>query len=180
MRKATAVTLFSTLFLTFPFFLNAQTARKGRETSLAKAPLQVKLSAPPPMRYVPGMEEPLVATGPVTEQEGKDLDAALSVFHDAPAKAGPAGDYDDYAKPLLAFVGAHPQSNWNVALFVDIGLGYYQAGYFSRTFSYLEKAWKLGRNATTPQAKRMVDRAIAELADMHARLGHAKELEALF
>jgi len=140
----------------------------------------VKLSAPPPMRYVPGMEEPLVATGPVTEQEGKDLDAALSVFHDAPAKAGPAGDYDDYAKPLLAFVGAHPQSNWNVALFVDIGLGYYQAGYFSRTFGYLEKAWKLGRNATTPQAKRMVDRAIAELADMHARLGHAKELEALF
>jgi RHS repeat-associated protein len=132
------------------------------------------------MRYVPGMEEPLVATGPVTEQENADLDAALAAFHDAPARAGLAGDYDDYAKPLLAFVSAHPQSNWNAALYTNIGFGYYRAGYYSRTFTYLDKAWQLGRNATTPQARLMVDRAVGELAGMHARVGHAQELEALF
>jgi RHS repeat-associated protein len=144
------------------------------------APAQVELPPPPPMRYMPGMEEPLVATGPVTERENKDLDAALSDFHDAPAKAGPAGDYDDYAKPLLGFVAAHPNSNWNAALYTDLGFGYYRAGYYSRTFTYLEKAWQLGRNATTPQAHLMVDRAVGELARMHARVGHDEELEALF
>jgi RHS repeat-associated protein len=160
-------------FLFLAFALQAQDA-------LAGAPVQVELPAPPPMRYVPGMEEPLVATGPVNDQETKDLDAAIAAFHDAPARVGKDADYDDYGRPLLAFIAAHPRSNWNAALYTDIGLGYYHAGYFSRTFGYLENAWQLGRNATTPQAKRMVDRAVAELADMHARLGHAKELEALF
>jgi RHS repeat-associated protein len=143
-------------------------------------PAQVELSPPPPMRYVPGMEEPLVATGPVSEQENEDLDAALAAFHDAPAKAGQAGDYDDYAKPLLAFVDAHPASNWNASLYLNIGLGFYQSGYYSRTFTYFEKSWQLGRDATSIQAKRMADRAMGELAEMHARLGHAEELKTFF
>ncbi len=145
-----------------------------------KAPVRVALPPQPPMKIFPGMAEPLVATGPVTEEEGRDLDAALKEFHDAPAKAGPGGDYDDYAKPLLAFIAAHPQSNWNAAINLDLGLGYYHAGYYSRTFGYYEKAWQLGRNATSVPARRMIDRAVGELAEMHARLGHAEELEALF
>jgi RHS repeat-associated protein len=101
-------------------------------------------------------------------------------FHDAPAKAGRTGDFDDYAKPLLAFADTHPTSNWNASLYLNIGLGYYQSGYYSRTFAYFEKSWQLGRNATSIQAKRMADRAMGELAEMHARLGHEKELEAFF
>jgi len=77
--------------------------------------VQVELPPPPPMRYVPGMAEPLVATGEVTEAEGKDLNAALKEFHDAPAKAGPGGDFTDYEKPLLAFMDAHSKSNWNAS-----------------------------------------------------------------
>jgi len=155
-------------------------SQPAQSATMPHAPVQVALPAPPPMRIVPGLDEPLVATGPVNDQENKDLDAALVAFHDAPAKAGPGGDYDDYARPLLAFIAAHPSSNWNAALDTDIGLGYYRAGYYSRTFAYLDKAWKLGRNATTPQARLLIDRAAGELARMHARVGQASELEALF
>jgi RHS repeat-associated protein len=148
--------------------------------AVPKAPKQVELPPPPPTRYVPGMEEALVATGPVTDQESKELDVALKAFHDAPLTAGPGSDYDDYAKPLLAFIEAHPQSNWNAALYLDIGLGYYHAGYYSRAITDYENSWRLGRGAMGSQARLIADRAVGELAEMHARLGHAKELEALF
>jgi RHS repeat-associated protein len=145
-----------------------------------KAPAQVEMPAPPPTKIFAGLEEPLVATGDVTEAESKDLDAALAAFHDAPAKAGPGSDYSDYSKPLTDFIEAHPQSNWNAAIYTNLGFGYYRAGYYSRVFPELEKAWQLGRNADSFQARLMVDRAVGELARMHARLGHGPELEALF
>jgi RHS repeat-associated protein len=158
----------------------AVAAHAPDKPKLPKAPVQVAMPAAPPMKIFPGLEEPLVATGPETEEEGKALDVALKEFHDAPAKAGPQGDYADYAKPLLAFIDAHPKSNWNSALQLNLGLGYYHAGYFSRAFAAFDKSWQLGRNATDPHARLMVDRAVGELAKMHARVGHANELEALF
>lgn len=155
-------------------------ASRPTEPPLPKAPPQVELPPPPPMRYVPGLVEPLVATGPVSEQENKDLDAALKAFHAAPAKVGPGGDFAAYSKPLFAFIDAHPQSNWNATLYADIGFGYYGSGYYSRTFTYLEKAWQLGRNADSTQAHLVIDHAVGELAKMHARVGEADQLQALF
>jgi hypothetical protein len=149
-------------------------------SALPKAPVQVELPPPPPMKIFPGLAEPLVAMGPVTDAEGRDLDAALKEFHAIPLKTGAAGDYDDFNKPLLAFIAAHPQSNWNAALQTNIALGYYHDGYYSRAFTAFEQAWKLGRNATSPQAHILIDRAVGELAKMHARVGHGKELVALF
>lgn len=162
-----------------PFSSSVSSTLASETPKLAKAPVQVELPAPPPMRIFPGLEESLVATGPVTEEENRDLDAALKAFHEAPAKAGPQGDYADFAKPLLAFVEAHPKSNWNSALYLNLGMGYYRSGYYSRVFALLEKSWALGRNATSVPAQRMVDRAVGELAEMHARVGHADEIEAL-
>jgi RHS repeat-associated protein len=169
------VTFLTASFLFIPCFslLQAQTARTADL-------VQLELPVPPAMRYVPGLQEPLVATGPVTEQENRALDVALAAFHDAPANVGGASDFDDYSRPLLRFVEAHPNSNWDASLYLDIGLGYYQAGYYSRTFTYFEKSWKIGRTATSVEAKRMADRAMGELAEMHARLGHAKELQSFF
>ncbi len=159
---------------------NLSAASHVTKTSPPKAPPQVELPPPPPMRYVPGLEEPLVATGATTHQQDADLDSAIAAYRTAPQRPGSQADFADYAKPLLAFIAAHPTSNWNAALYLDIGLGYFHAAYYSRTFEYFENAWQLGRNATTPQARLMADRAVGELAEMHARLGHAKELEALF
>jgi RHS repeat-associated protein len=145
-----------------------------------KRPQQVEMPAPPPIKIFPGLEEPLVATGPVTDAEGKDLDAALKEFHDLPLSLGKDADYSDYGKPLMNFVDTHRGSNWNPALLLNLGLGYYHAGYYSKAFAAFQQSWELGRNAATPQAHMMVDRAVGELAEMHARVGHAEELEALF
>src|ERR1700733_9412647 len=38
-----------------------------------KAPVQAAMPEPPPTKIVPGLAEVLVATGPVTDEEGKDL-----------------------------------------------------------------------------------------------------------
>lgn len=148
-------------------------------TTNNSAPIQVALPAAPPMRSFPGLDEPLVATGPVSEQENQDLDAALTAFHDAPSKAGKVSDYADYVQPLLAYLEKHPDSNWNASLNLNIGLGYYRAGYFSQTFDYFSKAWELSRDVTSVEGSRMADRALGELAEMHARLGRKDDLEQL-
>ena len=168
----------SSKVITAPKFSASDSVHVTR-AKLPKAPVQVAMPAPPAMRYVPGFAEPLVATGPMTDQESKDLDLALKAFHDAPAAAGKAGDFDDYAKPLQSFIAAHPQSNWNAALHTDIGYGDYFSGYYSRAFTEFNLAWQLGRNAPSPQAHMLIDRAVGELAKMHARVGHTDELEAL-
>ena len=89
------------------------------------------------------------------------------------------GDYSDYAKPLLDFTQAHPQSAWNVALLTNLGLGFAHDGYISRALPLLQQAWEQGRTATTAPAQRLVDRAVGELALLQATLGHEPELTAL-
>jgi hypothetical protein len=174
--------------ITVPFSSDSGLSTPIARTSEAKpvtppAPAQVETPAPVPMptiKTMQGLEEPLVPVGPVTDaQENRDLDIALASFRDAPSKAGPNGDYSDFSKPLLAFIALYPHSNWNAALYTDIGLGYYHAGYYSRAFSAFEQAWHLGRDAQDPQAHKLIDRAVAELARMHARLGHATEASAV-
>lgn len=162
-----------------PFSSSASSALESEAPKLPRAPAQIEMPAPAPMKIFAGLEEPLVATGPVTDQENQDIDAALAAFREAPANAGPQGDYLDWGKPLIAFIEAHPNSNWNAALYTNIGLGYYHSGYYSKAFPAFEQAWKLGREAKGPQIQLLIDRAVAELARMHARVGHEKEMEAV-
>ena len=152
-------------------------AKPTGNARLLPAPLQAELPPPPAMRYVPGLEEPLVATGPVTPEENRDLTSAIAVYSLPPQSADE--DFAGFAQPFLAYVSAHPSSAWNSAIFLNLGIGYYHAGYFSRALDAWQKAWDLGRDATSPQARIMVDRAAGELARMHARLGHKEELEKL-
>lgn len=65
-------------------------------------------------------------------------------------------------------------------MYLDLGLKYYRAGYFSKTFGAFRRAWELGKDATEWHPRLLVDRAFGELVKMHARVGHAAELEALF
>ncbi|VTU25793.1 Cell wall-associated polypeptide CWBP200 [Variovorax sp. SRS16] len=130
-----------------------------------------------PLRIVPGLEEPLVATGPTSRSEDAALEAALARFAQPPSAPS---DFADAARPLTAFLADHPRSAWRMALLTDLGIGYYHAGYFSKAMTAWAQAWQLGRGATQPPAKALADRAAGELARMHARLGHAAELDALF
>lgn len=67
-----------------------------------------------------------------------------------------------------------------VALLTNLGLAYYHYGYFSRAIDAWEQAWAQGRSVTDPAIRPLVDRAVGELIRMHARLGHADRLAALF
>ncbi|HTS48202.1 MAG TPA: RHS repeat-associated core domain-containing protein [Bryobacteraceae bacterium] len=117
-------------------------------------------------------EEPLVATSSTSGKEDRALLQSLRTFRDRTV--------EDDLSALNGFLSEHPYSVWRVALLTDLGLLNYHYGYFSRAISDWEEAWEEGRNVTTPNAKPLVDRAVGELARMHARLGHVDRLEALF
>lgn len=116
-------------------------------------------------------EEPLVATGPSNAEEQQALWQALEQYR----TSGSA----EHVAVLQAFLDAHPDSPWGLALRTNLGLTYYQLGYFSRAIDAWESAWRESRALSQPQAKRLADRALGELLRMHARLGHADRVEAL-
>ncbi|HVR87784.1 MAG TPA: cysteine peptidase family C39 domain-containing protein, partial [Planctomycetota bacterium] len=80
---------------------------------------------------------------------------------------------------MEAFLKAFPKSPWRMAVHATLGIAYYQHGYFSRAIDSWEQSWREGKEGTGRQARALVDRAVGELARMHARLGHAERLEAL-
>src|SRR5260221_9096483 len=116
-------------------------------------------------------EEPLVATAATSRQEDDALLEAIQAYRKQPAE-------DDF-RPLDAFLSDHPRSGWRVALLTNLGLSYYHYGHFSKAIDSWERAWRAGRSVTETRAKALVDRAVGELARMHARLGHSERLAAL-
>lgn len=137
-------------------------------TPEASAPL-VKLFS------VPGLEEPLVATGATTAAE----DAVLRGLLDQYQRPSPAPHGARDLAPFERFLQDHPQSAWRMAVLTNLGLIHYRDGYFSRAIDAWTQAWAAGRTATEPRARALADRAIGELLRMHARLGHADQLTAL-
>jgi YD repeat-containing protein len=156
-----------------------QNASQDAPSKKTQAPKQVELPAPPPSRFVPGFAEALIATGDVTDDENADLDAAVKAFHDAPAAAGPQGDYSDYAKPFIKFLETHPKSAWNAAILTNLGLGYFHAGYFSDAADAWKNAWELGKDAKTEQAHMLAGRAGGELAHFYGQIGWERETSAI-
>jgi RHS repeat-associated protein len=155
--------------LTLLLFVLAVIVGPGCGMSARSMPPEAHGTAPfftSKVRVVPGLAEPLVTTKPTTEDE----DLAL-----AQATEG----RDGAEGPLLAFLAAHPDSGWNAAIHTDLGLAYYRGGFFSKAIASYEAAWKEGREAADFRARALVDRALGELAKMHARVGHQAELSAL-
>lgn len=125
-------------------------------------------------RIVVGLDEPLVPTAPTSADEDRALDAAIAAFQTAASPDGfPLAGFARFAE-------SYPRSAWRVAVLTNLGLAYYRAGYFGRALDSWQVAWNEGRNARDARAKALVDRAVGELARMHARLGHVDELERLF
>jgi hypothetical protein len=123
-------------------------------------------------RQVSGFAELLLPTAATSPAE----DAALETVLDRYEQDGKP----EAVAPLEEFLVAHPDSPWRVALLTNLGLIHYHYGYFSRAIDSWEQDWQAGRTVTDPAARALVDRAVGELARMHARLGHADRLAALF
>ena len=117
-------------------------------------------------------EEPLVPVG--ADPTPAETAALANALQGYAKRSGP----DDFSS-LTDFIDAYPTCPWNVALLTNLGLEYYHTGQYSKVAGALTQAWELGKAATDPKGKVIVDRAVGELAYMHARLGHMTELEAL-
>ncbi|MEW6735316.1 MAG: RHS repeat-associated core domain-containing protein [Acidobacteriota bacterium] len=89
------------------------------------------------------------------------------------------GDPEDTVA-LEQFLTQYPRSAWSVSLLTNLGLVYRRTGYFLKALDAWEQAWKLGKQVTDIDARDIVDRAVAELAELNARLGRYDRLEALF
>lgn len=85
---------------------------------------------------------------------------------------------DDFGA-LAAFADSNTESPWTPAVNLNLGLLYYQTGYFSRAIAAFETAWAKARLGPAVAAEMLANQAVAELAVMHARVGHKASLAAL-
>ncbi|RXT19601.1 peptidase C39 [Rhizobium leguminosarum] len=130
-------------------------------------------STPPvAMPSTAGLHEPLVTTRPTSTAENQALSAALEAFR---TRTDPSD-----LSSLTGFLARYPHSGWSSALWTNIGLSYLHDGYFSRSIEAWQNAWTEGADATSPEGKALVDRAIGELAGLDANLGKTDDLTALF
>jgi RHS repeat-associated protein len=122
--------------------------------------------------YTRLFEEPLV---PIGAEPGPAENAALVAALLAYANRSSPDDVSS----LTGFLDAHPRSAWNAALLTNLGLEFYNTGYYSRALEAWNRAWALAQGATDLQGKALADRAVGEFACMLARVGRMGELEAL-
>ncbi|MGH7025089.1 MAG: hypothetical protein ACREEB_16085, partial [Caulobacteraceae bacterium] len=118
------------------------------------------------------LAEPLVRTAPTTADEDAALAQALNTYE---RRARP-----DDTSSLTSFVTHYPRSGWTTAVLTNLGLSDLHDGYFSRAIEAWRQAWSLGRNATDPRARALVDRAVGELARLYASFGQFDNLATLF
>ena len=123
----------------------------------------------PSTRLLDQFDEPLIKTAPTSDKEDRALLAAIAQYR---------SDSTD-VQPLATFMHDWPNSGWRLAVLTNMGLTYYHSGYFSRAIESWEAAWKAGKDLTDQKAMALTDRAVGELARMHARLGHADRLQSL-
>ncbi len=117
------------------------------------------------------LPEALISERPPSSEEVATLEKALLDYRN--------GGKSEAVRPIVAYLTEHPDSPWRVSLRTNLGLVYYQTGYFSRALEAWKHAWREGKDAQAPEQRAIADRAFGELVRMHARLGHASELRAL-
>lgn len=103
----------------------------------------------------PWFAEPLLRSAPTSAAEDRALLRAVEASGHRP------GHSDGY-EPLVAFLAAHPNSGWRIALMTNLGIAYLRDGYFSRALDAWGTAWREGRTVTDYRAKALVDRAVGE------------------
>src|SRR5258707_11618124 len=115
--------------------------------------------------------EPLVPTGATSPEENSALSAALNEYIDRGAP--------DRIEPLTSFLERLPHTAWRPSLLTRIGTVLRRTAHYSRAVSMLEEAWAIGRNVTDGRAQAVAVVALAELAELYARLGRVEQLEPL-
>jgi RHS repeat-associated protein len=128
------------------------------------------LAARIPKRY--GIfEEPLQSIGKTDPAEWSSLEQAITVYR---SSSDPV-----LTEAIEAWLAAHPQSAWAGSLWLNLGLAHKRAGDYSEALRMLEQARISGATASGAAERAVGERALAELLDLNARLGHDKDLARL-
>jgi RHS repeat-associated protein len=114
-------------------------------------------------------DEPLVPVhGEPSREENRALARAVAAYH-----AAGGGERTESFQALLE-AGAIP--SWRASLLLNLGLVWKATGRPSRALRCLAESWAIARTATSDRGRAVADRAIAELAQLLARLGHVTQL----
>ena len=124
--------------------------------------------------------EPLVPTVAKAQAGENAALAKALVAVDKLVGSSPALDEGQRLAPLRQFLANYPRSRWTLAIDLNLGIVYRKSGYWTRALDAWEQAWAAGKTATEPSARALADRAVAELAELNARLGRYERLQPLF
>lgn len=146
-------------------------------TAVASGPESTALATPggstsgPSVQHHRALPEALLSFGESTLTERRKLELALAAYE----KTG----QPERVEPLVKFLAKHPDSQWRQSLWLNLGDIYYQQGFFSDALHAWRESWNSAKAATGSEHRAIADQALGELIRMHARLGHADEVEAL-
>ena len=115
--------------------------------------------------------EPLAPTSLTSTRENRELARALLTYRDLVQSTGS----EDAVEPLLSFLDRHPDSAWEPALLLDLGIVYRQTGHFSKALQAWQTGWKQTRDLTDPHGYAIANATVARLSQLEAYLGR-KEL----
>ncbi|MVA82646.1 peptidase C39 [Agrobacterium vitis] len=118
-----------------------------------------------------GLPEPFVASRSTTAEETAALNTML----------GPSStlSISGTTEALEIFAIRNPNSGWTAGVWANLGAKYYHDGHFSKALEAWQKSWTLGKDATQPEARAMIDGAVSNLAGLYANLGQMDKLSAL-
>ncbi len=86
---------------------------------------------------------------------------------------------DDFSA-LESYLDNNPESPWYNSVLFNLGWEYYTTGYYSKALAAWEEAWMWLQDESDGAPRRLADRCIGELAEMHARIGDRQRLEEIF
>lgn len=115
--------------------------------------------------------EPLEPVGVPGAVETRELAAAIAVYRSSRDV--------EAVTPILEFLERHPRSAWKPSLLANLAVLYRHTGYIDRALAAADEAWRLTRQATDPETKKIADSALASYVELTAALGRTARLAEL-
>lgn len=148
----------------------------GNRTLPAVRPpdLEPRFSAPPTDAE---LFQARVFDGPLVPLEEGDASSNQGVAEAVRAYVR-ASRRDDFSA-FETYLRADLRSRWRASLLANLAVAYRQAGYFSRSLAAAQEAWDLSKGSAEAYGRSTAEIALGQLAALHSRLGHLRELQDL-
>jgi RHS repeat-associated protein len=116
-------------------------------------------------------EAGLVAASTGPDDDNRRLAQALRRFQQR-------DDLSDWSA-IQDFLAANPTNRWSASLWLNLGLSYRRTGYFHRAADCWQRTWDLLKQHAGLGPRQVAERALAELAGIHAWVGQKDKVAEL-